>query len=114
MSKQQTPPIPAKKVIGNKPFVTATSTQPAAKKTSGIVETLPFGRKNYMLLLVGIGILILGYVLLSFEQFKDATEFSIALNVAPFVILSGYGFLLYAIMATPEAGTDANPNEQVS
>ena len=62
-------------------------------------DRLPFGPKNYKLLGLGIAVLALGFFLLSLEKFKDAQEgFSIALHVAPVVILAGYAEIIYAIM----------------
>ncbi len=68
-------------------------------------ERLPFGPKNYKLMAVGVAILVLGYVLLGMEKFKDVEEgFSIALHVAPVVILAGYAEIIYAIMVRDKAG----------
>ncbi|MDW8332711.1 MAG: DUF3098 domain-containing protein [Bacteroidia bacterium] len=74
-----------------------TTTIESDKKAS---EELPFGPKNYKLLVLGIIVVIAGYLLLSVEKFKDASEgFSVALHVAPVVILAGYAEIIYAIMA---------------
>lgn len=74
--------------------------------------TMPFTPANYRYLLIGLAILVIGFVLLSLEDFIDATQFSIALYIAPFVIVGGYVFLAWAIMKRPRplGGTDSNPS----
>ncbi len=57
-----------------------------------------FGRRNYSWLIGGVLVLFLGYYLLSIEPFKDAQEFSIALYVAPWVIMLGYAIVIWAVM----------------
>jgi hypothetical protein len=73
-------------------------------------DVLPFGKRNYMYLLIGIGILITGFFLLSIEkefidafkidaQGKAVRQFSIALYLAPVVITMGYIAIIYAIIS---------------
>ncbi|MBX7052401.1 MAG: DUF3098 domain-containing protein [Flavobacteriales bacterium] len=63
-----------------------------------------FQKKNYMLLLIGLVILILGYTLMSGGGSEDPTVFSEEIfsfrriTLAPLVILFGYVFIGYAIM----------------
>lgn len=71
---------------------------------------MAFDRVNYRLLLIGIGIVILGYVLMSGggsgdPNMFDATEvFSTRrITVAPLVCLIGYVFVAYAIMRKSRA-----------
>ena len=60
---------------------------------------LPFDKTNYRYMIISIALLIIGYFLLSVgDGFVDATEFSIPLHVAPFVITAGYVGLIYAIL----------------
>jgi hypothetical protein len=73
-------------------------------------ESMAFDRVNYRLLLIGIGIVILGYVLMSGggsgdPNMFDATEvFSTRrITVAPIVCLIGYVFVAYAIMRKSRA-----------
>lgn len=61
-------------------------------------EVFPLTPQNYKLIAIGIVILAIGYLLLSLEKFKDATQFSIALYIAPFVIVAGYIEIIYAIL----------------
>lgn len=58
---------------------------------------------NYILLGIGAGLLFLGFFLMSLDtEFVDATKFSIALHVAPVVIMLGFGEIIYAILYRPK------------
>ena len=63
-----------------------------------------FGRSNYMLLLIGMGILVLGYLLMVGGGSDDPNVFSDEIfsfrriTLAPLVVLGGYGFIFYAIL----------------
>jgi len=74
-------------------------------------DELAFGAINYKLLLAGIGIVILGYILMSGGGTGDPQVFNAEeifstrrITVAPIVCLLGYGFIIYAIMRKPPAG----------
>ncbi|MBX2981282.1 MAG: DUF3098 domain-containing protein [Flavobacteriales bacterium] len=71
-------------------------------------EALAFESINYKLLLIGIGIVILGFLLMSGggngdpEVFNAEEIFSTRrITVAPIVCLIGYAFVIYAIMRKP-------------
>lgn len=71
-------------------------------------ETLAFNSTNYKLLLIGIGIIILGFVLMSGGGSGDPEVFDAKeifsprrITVAPIVCLIGYIFVIYAIMKKP-------------
>ncbi|MEL6250622.1 MAG: DUF3098 domain-containing protein [Bacteroidota bacterium] len=74
-------------------------------------EVLPFGRMNYILLLIGIGIIGLGFFLLSLDDFVDATEFSVSLYIAPVVIVGGFIEIIYAIMYKDKSQTSPATTE---
>ncbi|MCX8112633.1 MAG: DUF3098 domain-containing protein [Bacteroidia bacterium] len=61
--------------------------------------SMPFSRANYTWLIVGIVLLVVGYVgLLIPSEFVDSKEFSFSLYIAPWFILSGFLTLIYAIL----------------
>jgi hypothetical protein len=69
---------------------------------------MAFTRQNYRLLLIGIGILILGYILMSGGGSGDPNVFDAneifsprRITVAPIVCLVGYLFVVYAILKRP-------------
>ena len=63
-----------------------------------------FQRSNYQWLIVGIGLLIVGYILMSGGAAEDPTAFSKEIfnfrriTLAPIVVLGGYGTIFYAIL----------------
>ena len=65
---------------------------------------LVFERKNYVLLLMGLAVVIAGYVMMRMENEVDGL---ISLYVAPLLILGGYLEIIYAILWRP-----ANPEAQ--
>ncbi|MBK8582669.1 MAG: DUF3098 domain-containing protein [Flavobacteriales bacterium] len=73
-------------------------------------EAMAFDSTNYKMLLIGIGIVILGYILMSGggsgdPEVFDAKEIFSArrITVAPIVCLIGYVFVIYAIMRKSRA-----------
>jgi hypothetical protein len=74
-------------------------------------DEMAFTRLNYRLLLIGIGIIILGYILMSGGGSGDPNVFNKdeifsarRITVAPIVCLAGYVFVIYAILKKPKAG----------
>ena len=65
-------------------------------------------KKNFVLILIGLGIMVLGYILLSGGGSDDPNVFNYdmfsfrRLVLAPVVILAGFGFEIYAIMKKPK------------
>ena len=65
-------------------------------------------KKNFGLILIGLGIMVLGYILLSGGGSDDPNVFNYdmfsfrRLVLAPVVILAGFGFEIYAIMKKPK------------
>jgi NADH:ubiquinone oxidoreductase subunit K len=63
-----------------------------------------FTRKNYIFMLIGIGLLILGFVLMSGGGTSDPNEFNEEIfstrriTIAPMVVVAGYVVIGYGIM----------------
>ncbi len=66
-------------------------------------EALPFTKTNYILLIIGIVVILAGFVLMSTGEFVDATEFSVALYIAPILVVGGFVEIIYAIMYRSDA-----------
>lgn len=71
-------------------------------------QPMAFGRDNYILLLAGVVILIIGYLLMvgggtdNLNEFKKDELFSDRrITVAPVTLLVGFGVVLYGIMKKP-------------
>jgi hypothetical protein len=59
-----------------------------------------FTRTNYLLLLLGLALVVVGYVIMRWENEVDGF---ISLYVAPLMILGGYLEIIWAIMWRPKA-----------
>ena len=57
-----------------------------------------FSRRNYVLILVGVAAVVVGYVMMRLENEVDGV---ISLYIAPLIILAGYLEVIYAILASP-------------
>lgn len=72
------------------------------------MEKFALPKKNILLVLVGLAIMVLGYILLSGGGSDDPNVFNYEmfnfrrLVVAPIVIVSGFVFEIYAIMKRPK------------
>ena len=95
-----TTPSPAKKPAApEKPIARPRPSEPSKESTD---ISLAFSRMNYILLAIGVGIIILGFFLMSLDDFVDATKFSISLYIAPIVVMAGFAEIIFAIMYTPK------------
>jgi len=71
----------------------------------------PFGRENYLILLAGVVVIIIGYIALS----GDTVEGFMPLTLAPILLVIGYcviipvGIMYRKKTATPE-GAEKSPN----
>ena len=70
---------------------------------------LLFGRQNYMIIFIGIGVLIIGYLLMVGGSSDDPTVFNKEevyhwrrITVAPIVVITGYVIMIYAIFKKPK------------
>ena len=74
------------------------------KDNSTDSSRLAFGPSNYKWLGIGIGVLILGYILMSGGGSDDPNIFDNSIfsfrriTLAPIVVLGGYGLIFYAIL----------------
>ena len=58
-----------------------------------------FGRRNYVLLLAGLALVIVGYAMMRIENEVDGF---LSLYLAPLLILGGYLEVIYAILWRPK------------
>ena len=71
-------------------------------------QTLAFGKKNYILLGIGMAIIILGFFLMSgpgsTETHFEPDIFSVRrIKVAPVVCFFGFVFMIYGILCKPKS-----------
>ncbi len=75
-----------------------------SKKKDGFV----FGKENYTILFIGIGLIIIGLVLMSGGGSEDPKEFSTEIfsvrriTIAPLSMLAGFIAIIVAIMKKPK------------
>jgi hypothetical protein len=82
----------------------------AEKKATSMSEKelqFAFGKENYRLMLIGLGVLALGFILMVGGGTNDPYVFNDAmfnfqrLTLAPLLLLAGYVIEIYAIMKKP-------------
>lgn len=67
-----------------------------------------FEKINYKILLIGIGVIVLGFILMSGGGSDDPNVFSEAvfdfqrIRLAPTTVLIGFGITIYAILKNPK------------
>ena len=78
------------------------------KKTEESKVEMPFGRKNYTLLLIGLGLIVLGFLLMTGGKSANPNVFNEEIfsfrriTLAPILILAGFVIEIYAIMLKPK------------
>ena len=76
-----------------------------------------FGKKNYILLAISVGIIILGLLLMSGGGSADNPKFTAEIFstrrivVAPIVTLVGFLLIIYAIMAKPKSSNKSKDKD---
>ena len=114
----------AKKVSGNiktkssekAAAVKTTTTQPvsaksskSAEKESPVAGGFLFAKENYILMLAGIGLILLGFILMVGPGNNDPTAFNESIfdgrriTLAPIIIVLGFVLEIIAIMRKPRA-----------
>jgi hypothetical protein len=101
--QQQSPKAPLK------PTESKVKVEQVSSRVSDQSNTLVFGRRNYQFILIGFGVMILGYLLMmggsmpSPDVWDEGLIYSFRRTVlAPFTILAGIGILVYAIFTKSE------------
>lgn len=80
----------------------STNEETNQKATNG--DNFALGRQNYKLMLIGIGIVALGFILMIGGGSEDPMEFNEEIfsprriTIAPIVALIGYGFIFWSIL----------------
>lgn len=60
-------------------------------------DNLVFGKMNYILMLSGIGVILLGYILISLESAPYGFGF-LGLTLGPILLVLGFGVEFFAIL----------------
>lgn len=90
------------------------TTAPAQKQTTQSQDFL-FDKSNYIWMLAGVILVVIGFMLMSGGKNEDPTKFNYdeiystaRVTIAPLMILIGFAVEIYAIMKKPAAKTDNN------
>ncbi len=85
------------------------ATNQTQKKTSGGGAQFAFGKQNYILVLIGLVVMLVGFLLMIGGGSDDPAVFSESLfnfqrlTLAPILILTGYIIEIFAIMKRPKS-----------
>lgn len=80
----------------------------ANEKMNSINETFALGKENYKLMAIGLGVIVIGFILMGGggsdnpEVFSDAIFSFRRITLAPIVVMAGFIFEIYAIMKKPK------------
>lgn len=67
-------------------------------------KRMPLSKKNYVLMLIGLGLIIVGFLLMSGGGSDDPAVFNYEMfswrriTLAPIVVIAGFAFEIFAIM----------------
>ncbi len=64
------------------------------------MEKLPFGKKNYQWMIIGIVALVTGFTIMSLDQQQHGFGF-LGLTLGPIVVMAGFIIEIYAILHRP-------------
>ncbi len=79
-----------------------------AKKKKNTQKHLAFSRENYKLMIIGVVIIIIGFILMmggdieSRQQFNPEVFSFRRITLAPVIVLAGFALEFYAIMKKPK------------
>lgn len=89
-----TPPIQTPGAGSTRRSVIVPDQDPAA--------ALPFGRRNYVLMLAGIAVILAGFFIMSLDKAEFGFGF-LGLTLGPVVVMGGFMLEFFAILARPKA-----------
>jgi hypothetical protein len=64
------------------------------------MEKLPFGRKNYQWMIIGIVALVIGFTIMSLDQQQHGFGF-LGLTLGPVIVMAGFIIEIFAILHRP-------------
>lgn len=77
-------------------------TRPVMAAPVSPAAALPFGRRNYTVMLMGIGVILLGFFIMSLDKEEFGFGF-LGLTLGPVVVMSGFMLEFFAILSRPKA-----------
>lgn len=61
---------------------------------------LPFGKKNYQWMIIGVAAIIIGFVIMSLDSAPHGFGF-LGLTLGPIIVMAGFIIEIYAILHKP-------------
>jgi hypothetical protein len=61
---------------------------------------LPFGKKNYQWMIIGVVTLVIGFIIMSIDNTQHGFGF-LGLTLGPITVMAGFIIEIYAILRTP-------------
>ena len=61
-------------------------------------SNLAFGKKNYLLLIIGIGLLILGFFIMTLDNADYGFGF-MGITLGPIIVMAGFAMQFFAILS---------------
>lgn len=62
---------------------------------------MPFGKKNYIMMLAGLAVLVLGFIIMSLDSEPFGFGF-LGITLGPLVVLSGFIIEIFALLHHPK------------
>jgi hypothetical protein len=64
------------------------------------MERLPFGKKNYQWMIIGVVLLVVGFIVMSLDKEQHGFGF-LGLTLGPIIVMAGFCVEIYAILQKP-------------
>lgn len=64
------------------------------------MDKLPFGKKNYQWMIIGIAALVIGFFIMTLEDAQHGFGF-LGLTFGPVIVMAGFIIEIYAILHRP-------------
>lgn len=61
---------------------------------------LPFGKKNYQYMIIGVVLLVVGFIIMSIDKEQHGFGF-LGLTLGPIVVVAGFVIEIFAILQKP-------------
>ncbi|MBL7839884.1 MAG: DUF3098 domain-containing protein [Cyclobacteriaceae bacterium] len=65
------------------------------------MEKMPFGKKNYQWMVIGLVTLVIGFIVMSLDN-QDYGFGFFGLTLGPIIVMAGFIMEIYAILIRPE------------